>query len=374
MDLQTFEKLVKAKKLPRPLCIFAGPEAFLKEKTFGLLAKVYVAPEDTRENVNRIVCTGKELLDLLNLIYSFSFNPSPRLFFIQDIDSATSKQRKDFIEKLKNGGLPAETILVFTTKDAKVATELNSAFKQQAEKIDFWAPFANKLADWVRKEAVELGSEMALDAADQLIELAGSDLALLHQELTKLAIAKPGSRITLADVNKGVAYVRQDNVFDFLEAFGKRQPSKSLRILEALSNKGEAPQMMWVMLCRQLREYRLFLALCTDRPDIFAPLIKLLRNYRLYADKSDFSSNQEKKNIISEIQELTEDIPEVFVNALNLKNQAKIKNLYLALNFSLAELVALWPEIIETDLKLKSGSPDALTSLQLFVAKILCKN
>ena len=374
MDIQSFENLIKNRKLVSPIYVFSGPELFLKQKTFNLLAKVYVPQEEQSENVNRIVCNGKELPDLINLIYSFSFNPSPRLFFIQDIDEVTSKQRKEFLEKLKNGGVPIETILVFAVKDSKIATEISSAFKQQSDKIDFWAPFANKLNDWIRKETSELGSEITLDAADQLIELIGSDLALLHQEITKLALSKPGSRIDITDVNKSVAYIKQDTPFDFLEAFGKKQTAKALRILEALNNRGEPVQRIWFMLIKQIREYRLFHALSSDRPDLFNPIVSQLRKYKIYADKSDFKSNQEKKNILAEIQNIAEDLPEPLAKATSLKLQSKIKNLYMALNFTLPELTSLWPRIIEMDSKLKSGAPDLLSAIQCFVADILVTN
>ena len=371
MDLQTFEKSVKSNKLINPVFVFSGPEDFLKQKAFSLLAKTFVPIEEQSDNVNKIVCNGKELPELLNLIYSFSFNPSPRLFFIQDLDEVTSKQRKEFLGKLKNGGIPVETILVFAVKDAKVATEIMTALKQQAEKVDFWAPFANKLNDWIRKETSELGSEIAIDAADQLIELAGSDLALLHQEITKLSLAKPGAKITLSDVNNSVAYVKQDTVFDFLEAFGRRQLAKSLRILEALNNRGEPMSKIWFMLVKQIREYRLFHALCEDRPDVFYPVMVQLRKYKLYADKSDFRANQEKKNILTEIQNLAEEMPDYLVKVSNLKFQNKIKSLYMALNFSLPELTSLWGKMIELDSKLKSSVPDPLAAMQSFVAEVL---
>ena len=374
MDIQTFEKLVKTRKLVCPVYVFGGPEVFLKQKTFNLLAKIYVPQDEQLDNVNRIICNGKELPELINLIYSFSFNPSPRLFYIQDLDEVTSKQRKEFLEKLKNGGVPIETILVFSVKDNKTATEIINTFKQQSDKIDFWAPFANKLNDWIRKETFELGSEITIDAADQLIELIGSDLALLHQELSKLVLSKPGSKIIISDVNKSVTYLKQDTAFDFLDAFGKKQTAKALRILEALNNRGEAVQKIWFLLIKQIREYRLFHALSADRPDIFNPIISLLRKYRLLADKSDFKSNQEKKNILTEIQNLAEDMPEPLVKAANLQLQNKIKSLYMALNFSLKELTSLWPKIIELDSKLKSGAPDPLSAIQCFVADTLEPN
>ena len=99
----------------------------------------------------------------------------------------------------------------------------------------------------------------------------------------------------------------------------------------------------------------------------------LLNKYKLYADKSDFKSNQEKKNILTEIQNIAEDIPDYLATAISLKYPNKIKSLYMALNFTLAELTALWPKMIDLDSKFKSGIPDPLASIQYFVASILSK-
>ena len=127
------------------------------------------------------------------------------------------------------------------------------------------------------------------------------------------------------------------------------------------------------MLCKQIREYRLFHAFCADRPDLMEPILVQLRKYRLYADKSDFKSNQEKKNILGEIQNIADELPEAISNYLGLKYSNKVKSLYMALNFTLPELISMWPAIINTDKKLKSGVPDANAALQLFVSDILCK-
>ena len=371
MDAATLEKLVRSRKLPTPLLVFSGPEAFLKEKVFALMAQTLVPPEDQPDNIHRVVSNAKELPDTLNMLFSFSFNPSPRLFYIQEIDSVPAKQRKDFLDKLMQGGIPADTFIVFAVDDNRIGTEIAGKFKQQSERIDFWAPFANQLGAWVKREATELGAEITPEAADMLIELAGSDLALLHQELSKLALGSRGGRIGINEVKTGVAYLRQDSVFDFLEFFGRRNPVKCLRCLDSLINRGEAPQKLWFMLCRQLREFRLFQETVLDRPDLLEPVAALLKKYRQYADKSDFKANQEKKNIIAEIQSLAEEMPEALVKATSLKSQPKLRNLHLAMNFSYNELVKAWPVMLATDYHLKSGAPDARTALQNFVAGML---
>lgn len=373
MDIQTLEKLIRSQKLITPLLVFSGPETFLKEKTFALMVSSFIPRDDQADNVSRVVSNARELPETLNLIFSFSFNPSPRLFYIQDIDATPAKQRKEFLDRLQQGGIPADTLIVFSVNDGRIATEITSRFKGQADKIDFWAPFANQLGAWVKREAVELGCEISDEAADLLIELAGSDLALLHQELAKLALAKAGGKIGIAEVKTGVAYLRQDTVFDFLEHFGRRNPVKAVRCLESLVNRGEAPQKIWFMLCRQLREFRLFNEISIDRPDLFEPVVNLLRKYRQIAAKSDFKANQEKKNILAEIQSLAESMPETIVSALGLKQQQKLKNLHLALNFSYQELIKNWPQMLSLDLHLKSGPPDPVAALQNFTAAILCE-
>lgn len=371
MDLATFEKLSKSGKLTNPVYIFAGPETFLKEKSFRQMVQTLVPKDDQPDNVFRITSNARELPDTLNLIFSFAFNSSPRLFFIQEIDSVTPKQRKDFIDKLHQGGVPVNTFLTFSVNDAKIAGELTSKFKQQSERIDFWAPFSNQMGAWIKREMIELGSEISSEAADLLLELAGSDLSLLHQEITKLALGNAGRKIGIPEVKTGVAYLRQDSIFDFLEAFGRRAVVKALRCIESLTNRGEAPQKIWFMLCKQLREFRIFHEICLDRPDLFEKITGHLRNYRQLSDRSDFKSNQEKKNLLAQIQELADEMPEALAKAAGLTSNAKLRNLYLALNFDRQELASAWPKLITTDLNLKSGSPDARTTLQNFVAGFL---
>jgi DNA polymerase III delta subunit len=62
----------------------------------------------------------------------------------------------------------------------------------------------------------------------------------------------------------------------------------------------------------------------------------------------------------------------LFLNKiLGLTNPAKIKSLANATNFSRNELTKAWPLLIKTDLKLKSGVPDAKTSIQVFTCEFL---
>ncbi|MFA5598781.1 MAG: hypothetical protein WDA26_14555, partial [Pusillimonas sp.] len=75
--------------------------------------------------------------------------------------------------------------------------------------------------------------------------------------------------------------------------------------------------------------------------------------------------------ILATIQEKSEEIPETIVKSLGLRNQTKIKSLHYALNFKHSELIKLWPELLKTDLDMKSGTTDPATLLTTFIHKSL---
>jgi len=371
LDAETLEKLIKNGKPANPVYIFGGPEVFLKNKMFALMINKLVPPEERQENVFKCICSGKVKSEILDSIYGFSFNLSPKLFYIQDFESLPTKQRKEFTDALHENGIPPNTIIIFTSSDQRTSNELATKFKQQADKIDFWTPFANKLPSWVKSEMSNQGAEITSDAADLLIELLGSDLSILYQEITKLALANKGKIINLPEVKKSVSYQKQNSIYDFLNAFTSRDIKSSVKSLESLIKRGEAPQKLWFILSKQVREIRLFHDISKDRPDILAEIKRYLTQYSAIANRTDYKSNQEKKEILATIQEKSEEIPETIVKSLGLRNQTKIKSLHYALNFKHSELIKLWPELLKTDLDMKSGTTDPATLLTTFIHKSL---
>lgn len=371
MDLNSFENSVKNGSLLKPVLIFSGPEEFLKERTVQKIVQKFVPAQDQPENFFRFDCSGKDASSPESQIFSFCFNSSPRIFWLQNFSSLNASSRKSFLKNVSQNGIPADTFIIIAVSDAKSASEISTSFKQQSEKIDFWRPFENQLPAWVKKEAAELGGKIDNEAVELLLELAGSSLAILFQELQKLVIAAAGKTIKIQQVKASVRYLNQDGIFDFLNSFGQRKTKEALRSLEIMVNSGEAPQKIWFMLCRQLRDYRLLHDLISDRPDLLSEVAEILRNFARVAEKTDFKANQEKKNLTSQLQRLSESFPPILAQTLNLGNPAKSRNLYMATNFSRNELVNIWPVLQKTDLLLKSGVPDPLATLQTFTLQVL---
>ena len=369
MKLETLESTIKAKKLSKQILIFSGPENFLKERSISKLIDAYIPNEHKSESVFRLTCSNKNQVDILNQIFSFSFVPCERVFVIYSIDTLTSKNRKDLLQKIQKGGVNPDSFLIFPTNDSKSSTEANKIFGKEADKTDFWQPFENKLPTWISSEAKELGIKLKQDAIMLLLELLGADLKLLFQELTKLSVFKRNSTITIEDVKSQVSYQKQETISNLLNYCGQRKRIEAIRVVESLSAKGEAPQRLWASICNLLRSFRSFHDTLKDRPDLLLPIAEKLDSIKRNLTKTDFKSNMDRKNLISQIQSEAESFPPALSSFLKLSDSREIRKLSNALNFKRSELTNLWPELIEMEKALKGGSIDPKASLQNFIAK-----
>ena len=88
-----------------------------------------------------------------------------------------------------------------------------------------------------------------------LLELVGSSMGLLDQELGKLAVAS-GSKpdITADDVERMVGRSKAADVFRILDAIGDGKPGEALSILEELFSEGEDPMAVMGPLTASLRK------------------------------------------------------------------------------------------------------------------------
>ncbi|HOY66897.1 MAG TPA: DNA polymerase III subunit delta [Candidatus Ozemobacteraceae bacterium] len=371
MDLPSLESAIAAQRLDKPVLLFAGREEFLKERAVVKLIEAYVAPEDRSDNVRRIDFGTATADTLLGDLGSFSFNLSHRVFVVTHPESLAASTRRGMLEKLA-GGLPERTFLLVLSSEARIIGEYALALEDRAEKIDFWPPFENKLPEWLQKEARQLGAALAPDAADLLLQNIGGDLRLLSQELEKLCLAAgPGKSITAAQVAASVAYLRQDTIFDLLDAVGMRRLPEAMRLVDSLLLKGESPVPIWYLLSRMLRDFRLVHDIAADRPDLGRPLLEALRSIRQLSGKTDFRSNQERKSLTETIQREAASWPPVLTEALGIDQAMRVKTLAMAAGFTRDELTGLTPRLVEMDAALKNSPPNEALLLQRFIAEVV---
>lgn len=372
MDLATLESAIDSRRLDKPFLLFAGREEFLKDRAVSRLIRAFVAPEDQSDNVRRIDFGSVSADALLGELNCFSFNLSHRVFVISHPESLAAALRRGLLEKFSTSPLPERAFFVILSTEARCIGEFAAALAEKAEKIDFWPPFENKLPEWLQNEARALGAPLAADAAELLLQYVGSDLRVLSQELEKLCLAAgSGKTITAAQVSTSVAYLRQDSIFDLLDAVGMRRLPEALRMADSLLIKGESLVPIWYMLSRMFRDFRLLHDIACDRPDLGRPLFEKMRGIRQLSGRTDFKSNQERKNLTEAIQKEAADWPPLLMEALGIDQAMRVKSLAMGTGYTHSELVSLAPRLVEMDASVKRSPPNEALLLQRFLAEII---
>ncbi|MBF0542798.1 MAG: DNA polymerase III subunit delta [Candidatus Riflebacteria bacterium] len=372
MDIPTFEVLLKKRGLTKRLFVFAGREDFLKERMCEKIAETLVNSDERSENVFRFDFSKNDSDDFFSKLDGFCFSSDPRLFFFSNFDSLSTTNRKKIYSTITSSYFPQDIFLVLMISNQPISMEATRALGELSEKLDFWAPFANQFPSWVQKTAGEFEARITPGACNLLIQKIGENLRLIFQEVKKLALsAGKGGIISEKMVETGVSYLKEDNIFDLLTAIGKRELSSSLKIMENLYSRGEPIQKTWFMIQKTLRDFRLFHDLSFDRPDLFGEISTSMKRLLSIHGKTDFKANQERKNIISEIQGSTMSFPDLIREVFSMENPNVVSNLSLALNFSHSELRDLWPRLLEMDASMKTSIPSQILAIQEFLIEVI---
>ena len=228
--------------------------------------------------------------------------------------------------------LPETTRLVFVEGQSlhpnHPVLKMALADKERGYAREFRPPKKGKLRRWITDRVERKGGEIEASAVEELAAFVGSDLRLLDQELDKLISYVDRTRpITKADVHLLVSYVQQANVFEMVDALGRRDGEQALKLLHRLLEDGEHPLSLLGMIVRQFR-------------------------------------------IMIQVKDLAERgvPPSKISSQLGLHRFVAEKGLRQSQNFSMEQLETIYRKLLETDLSIKTGQMDQILALDMLIA------
>jgi DNA polymerase-3 subunit delta len=119
---------------------------------------------------------------------------------------------------------------------------------------EFRPPAERNLHRWVERRMRAKGGTITSQAAKELAILVGTELRQLDQELDKLlAYANFERSVTVDDVHQLVSAKQAVDVFDLVDAMGLRRGEQAMRYLHELLDAGAAPLYLLHMIVRQFR-------------------------------------------------------------------------------------------------------------------------
>ncbi len=156
--------------------------------------------------------------------------------------------------------MPQSTVLILvdagikgTNPILKKLEPLVKELKSLAEVRVFSSLKGRDLRTWVKRRASEESAEISDKAIMLLIELIGSNLWSMNNEILKLSLYVQGRTINERDVADLAEYSRETNIFLLVDAIVEGKSNVAQRMLYHMYQSGSSPSYILSMINRQFR-------------------------------------------------------------------------------------------------------------------------
>ena len=283
------------KKSVLPCYFFYGEEVFLAQQFLEELKDLLISEDQQDFGIERFDLDQQSWVDIFDSARTISFFPTARIFVVnmakrrEKLNKAAMAKRREKLnltdEKIIRSYFEdptPQTVMVFIhpNKLPKSAAAVKLFSSLPASEVIELKPLRPlQISSWMDRRIGLSGKSVSMEAKTRLIELAGSDLSLINNEMNKIVTyIGDKTRIELDDVNQVSGWVKSFVEWEVTNNLEIRDYDQSLIVLDKLLNKeGAKPEFILGIIAKFFRE--LFLAKqwlrerSKDRREIF----KLLR-------------------------------------------------------------------------------------------------
>jgi len=322
-----------------------GPDTFSSAEEIAALKRQVGAPDVVDLNTNMLDGRTLTLAELSHACDALPFLSDRRLVIVEGLVArlspgekgrAVSASDKELLNQLVAyiPKLPATTDLVLVESDLVASKHplYELAAQKGAGRVKAFPVLKDAaLEQWIAERARAKGVKIDAQAVHELALYTGNDLRLLDNELSKLATyAGAEQRVRVEDVHRLVSYVREESIFEMVDALGQRNGRVAMRLFHGLLGEGKEPLYVFSMIARQFRQ--------------------------LLQAKSLAEQQAELPQIMKELSLRHEFI------ATKLLAQAR--------NFALGRLQGIYRELQRIDVAIKTGRVEPELALDVFITEI----
>ncbi|MBN2373305.1 DNA polymerase III subunit delta [bacterium] len=227
------------KKQIDPVYLIYGEEEFLVREAVERIKVAFLGPDAAKSQAHFLYSDEVSMDKLMEFALTLPFG-NPKRVISYRLLSRPKSADKDIVSSYLNRPVK-NTILVFTSEEADLASGFFKYLKEKAVVVRFYPLFENQIPEWIRRYASQIGVEITQSAAQILADLVGSDLSLLANEIQKISLyLHPKNRIDLKDVKESVGNLRMFSIFELTKCIGQKKPGDSLLMLRRLIDAGQS--------------------------------------------------------------------------------------------------------------------------------------
>lgn len=318
-----------------------GSDIFRSQQQLKKMVGKFKADRDPQGlNVVVVDATQVDPSALLQEILATPFLAERKMIVVKNLLSSKQKEfHGELLERLLGKGFPESNVLVFWEGKgdyrAKATKQLFEHLKKEKFAQFFEELDGASLSAWISSEIKERKGHIHAQALRYLISHVGSDTFKLHHLVNQLTAYKNGGEIRVADVMLFVDETADDNIFNLVDAIVARQSKKVFTMMREQYKKGETAQYIFAMVLRQF---------------------KILLQLRDLFEREDNPRSDE------------------LAKRLGLHPFVVKKSLPMVKRYTSADLKHVYQELLDIDVKTKTGQGDQSVMLDVFVGRLAAQS
>lgn len=258
MDRRELFDKIGAGQLDRAY-LFHGPEQYIKRQALSRLEEKALG-DDPFKDFNQTVMEGAGANQIIEAAETLPMMGERRLVVVNDwapLLPGKARAEQEEADRMTEwlAHSPDTTVIVFFLR--KSADSRKASVKRilkQLTAVSFDEPTHQEIVKWIRQRARRQDRQIAPDAVERLIFLAGAGLERLGGEVDKLsAYRSDGGEIIRADVDLLVAPTLESTIFQLIDQLMDKKMDSAFALLDRMLKTGETPVGILAMLQRQMR-------------------------------------------------------------------------------------------------------------------------
>ncbi|WP_027338637.1 DNA polymerase III subunit delta [Halonatronum saccharophilum] len=235
-----------------------GDDKYLIDEFIDKFVEKFVSEDFKDFNLNFLEENDSLVTTLINAVKTLPFMAPKRIVVVKTYD-LFSKKPKDGEQLYKLiGDFPDSTILLLLSYNKpNKRLKLFKEIKKSGEILKFEGLKYKKLDQWIENKVRDLGWDIDKRGVKLLEEAFNNDLLTLDSELNKvMAFVGEKKFITKEDIEMVISkdwLIKENIIFDFVDAIGKRDTSMALNLLSDILREGSDPKQILGMIARQIR-------------------------------------------------------------------------------------------------------------------------
>jgi DNA polymerase-3 subunit delta len=237
-----------------PVYWLHGKERYLLMRALEALRAAAVEPATRAFNEQVVDARAAGAAVIVAAARTLPMMARRRLVIVRGIDDLRAEGQEQLVSYVAEPSPETVLVLVSDRDRVDLRGKLAQAVKRRGGLIGFEPLRDRELPGFVQAEVRARAAAIERPAAQLLCDLVGADLGALAQAVEKLTLYVGARPISEDDVAACIAHTRAGSVFELVDAVGRGDRERALRLWRKMAEDREEPLRVLGMLARHFRQ------------------------------------------------------------------------------------------------------------------------